>query len=197
MKIKIILFISLLAIVLSSCQSAVTTPTNTATPLGQMETLVAATIYAQQTSTAMAEQAFHATLTAAIPTQTDTPVPTPTPNSFTVRVLGSACWMDSGVTIQNGQKVLITASGTVHTWGGRNGSDSDPNGQTGLCGAIQCPKQGVGYGALIGRLEDQPTFFVGTKYEFTASQDGQLYFTVNDWECDDNNGVFQVRITFP
>jgi len=57
--------------------------------------------------------------------------------------------------------------------------------------------QGVGYGALIGRVEDLKPFFVGPYIEFVATKDGQLYFTVNDWECDDNSGAFELVITVP
>lgn len=52
MKTKFLLLVSILTIVLSSCQSAVAAPINTATPLGQMETQVAATIHINETSTA-------------------------------------------------------------------------------------------------------------------------------------------------
>jgi hypothetical protein len=55
--------------------------------------------------------------------------------------------------------------------------------------------QGVGYGALIGRLgEDGKPFFVGTNFELVATKDGQLYFTVNDWTCEDNSGTFNLTI---
>jgi hypothetical protein len=105
--------------------------------------------------------------------------------------------MNSEISLRAGQTVVIRASGEVNTWDGRAGSSGNPNGQAGICGAIQCPLQGVGYGALIGRLEDLPTFLVGTMLRYTASTDGQLYFTVNDWKCEDNSGVFEVLITFP
>jgi hypothetical protein len=159
--------------------------------------MVAATIYTDQTSTAVAEQAEKATLTAAVPLPTFTLEATPTPNAFHLSLPGSACWMNSEIIVRAGQTVVIRASGEINTWGGREGSSGNPNGQTGICGAIQCPLQGVGYGALIGRLEDLPTFFVGTMLRFTATKDGQLYFTVNDWQCDDNSGVFELLITFP
>lgn len=93
--------------------------------------------------------------------------------------------------------MVIWAFGQVNTWDGRAGSSGGSNGQSGVCGAIQCPLQGVGYGALIGRVEDQPTFLVGTMLRFTATKDGQFYFTVNDWECEDNSGVFDILVTFP
>jgi len=162
-----------------------------------METMLAATVYANQTSTAAAELAEKATLTAAVPSPTDTPAATPTPNAFHFRLPASGCWMSSEISIRAGQTVVIRASGETNTWDGREGSNGNPNGQIGLCGAIQCPLQGAGYGALIGRLEDLPPFFVGTTLRFTAAKDGQLYFTVNDWQCDDNSGVFDILITFP
>lgn len=197
MKTKFLLVLSILMTVLAACQPAIATPVSTPTSPGQMETMVAATINMGQTSTAAAEQAEQATLTAAVPTPTDTPEATPTPNAFRFSLPGSACWMNSAIGVRAGQTVVIRASGEINTWGGRAGSGGGPNGQRGICGAIQCPLQGVGYGALIARLEDLPTFFVGTTLRFTATKDGQLYFTVNDWECEDNSGVFELLITFP
>jgi hypothetical protein len=138
-----------------------------------------------------------ATFTASPLPPTDTPEATPTPNAFHFRLPASGCWMNSEISVRAGQTVVIRASGETNTWDGRQGSSGNPNGQTGLCGAIQCPLQGVGYGALIGRLEDLPPFFVGTTLRFNAAKDGQLYFTVNDWQCDDNSGVFDILITFP
>lgn len=184
---------------LLSCQSATPIPTAAPSPTaaGQMETQVAATIYAEQTLTAAVKQATldaaltADVLTAAVPTLT----PTLSVATFYVSVPARACWMNSKVNVLTDQKVTISASGTVNTWGGREGSNGGPNGQKGLCGAIQCPLQGVGYGALIGRLEDLKPFFVGTAFEFTATEDGQLYFTVNDWECEDNSGAFKLNVT--
>jgi len=196
MKTTVLSVLFILMVVLASCQSATATPTSTLTPPGQMETMVAATIDADQTSTAAAEHAEKVTLTAAIPSLTSTPAATPTQDNYRVSVPASACWMNSEVDVRMDQTVVIRASGVVNTWDGREGSSGNPNGQTGICGAIQCPLQGVGYGALIGRLEDLPPFFVGTTLRFTATKDGQIYFTVNDWECEDNSGVFDLVITF-
>jgi hypothetical protein len=196
MKAKTFLIWIVLLSVLVSCQTAEPTPLPpTPTPPGQLETRVAATIYANQTSTAATEHAEKSTLTAAVPSPTNTPEATRTPNAFYFSLPARACWVNSEITVRTGQTVIIKASGETNTWGGRQGSSSNPNGQTGICGAIQCPLQGVGYGALIGRLEDLPPFFVGIMYRFTATKDGQLYFTVNDWECDDNSGVFEIIIT--
>lgn len=124
-----------------------------------------------------------------------TPTATPAFDTYEVSVPAAACWMDSGVSVKTGQRVTIYASGIGNTNGGVEGSNSDPNGQQYICGAIECPVQGVGYGSLVAKLGSQKPFFVGTYFEFNASEDGTLSFTVNDWECDDNSGAFELKIT--
>lgn len=193
----------LMVIVFSeACQSAPSVPSPTpAGPLGTQTTIAihadqtstVAANYANQTSTAEGKKAlFESALTA--DALTAVARPTSSVVIFDVSVPASACWMNSGVSVATGQKVSITASGTVNTYGGRDGSNNDPDGQTAICGAIECPVQGVGYGALIGRVENTKSFFIGTDLEFTATWDGQLYFTVNDWECDDNSGKFDLDV---
>jgi len=175
-----------------------------------METKIAATIHAEGTSTAAAMIAnqtstavaklspFYAANTAdAMTAAVRTPIPTSSVKKYNISVPASACWMNSNVSVLTGQRVKISASGIVNTNGGNEGSNGGPEGQKYICGAIQCPKQGAGYGALIGRLEDLPTFPVGSYIEFVATKDGQLYFTVNDWECDDNSGAFELVISIP
>ncbi|MGH2619751.1 MAG: formylglycine-generating enzyme family protein, partial [Anaerolineales bacterium] len=73
----------LVVVVLSAaCQSA--TPTSTEVPAELVETQVAATVSAGQTSAAAIEQAARLTLTAAIPSPTNTLPPSPTPEPTTV-----------------------------------------------------------------------------------------------------------------
>jgi hypothetical protein len=125
----------------------------------------------------------------------NTPVPTKNPNMFEFTVRGEDCWISSNIDVKTGQTVKIHASGTVNTYGGNEGSNCSPNGQEYICGAIECPVQGVGYGALVGQLEDLEPFFVGEDYELVATKEGQLNFTVNDWTCEDNFGEFNLTIT--
>jgi hypothetical protein len=184
LNLKIVHLMAIL-LFLSSCQAIV--------PAGQTETQVAATIYAEQASLATSE-AVKATLTSIAPV-----LPTQTPASletvFNFNLPAGACWTTSEVNVLTGQTVSITASGIVNTWGGNEISNGDPNGQSAnMCGAIECPLQGANYGALIGRLEDLQPFLVGTSAEFTATKDGEIYFTVNDWECLDNSGSFDIVI---
>lgn len=181
----------------SSVETSPLPAASTSTPPGKMETKIAATLHANETSTAVAKLSpFYAAGTAdAMTAAVRTPIPTAA--VFKINVPASACWMNSKVSVLTGQRVMISASGTVNTYGGREGSNNDPNGQKGVCGAIQCPLQGVGYGALIGRIDDGKTFFVATSLEFVSTKDGQLYFTVNDWECQDNSGAFDLVVTIP
>jgi hypothetical protein len=192
MKKNFVAAVLFLAMLLVSCQLSTQA---TAEPSA---TDAAAVIYADQTSTASAQSA-RATLTAIAPAPSS-PTPVQPDNVFNITVPASACWMNSEVNVLTGQTVTITASGIVNTWGGNEISNGDPDGQpTNMCGAIECPLQGANYGALIGALIGQPEnlkpFLVGTEVEFTATENGQLYFTVNDWECGDNSGEFELTIT--
>lgn len=203
MKKRLVTLLLMVIVFSVSCQSATSLPSPT--PAGQLETQTALAINADQTSTvaayyanqtstaegqkALIESGFTAVALTAVARPTSSAV------IFDVSVPARACWMNSGVSVTTGQKVLITASGTVNTYGGREGSNNNPDGQiNGICGAIECPVQGVGYGALVGRVEDRKPFFIGTNLEFVATWDGQLYFTVNDWECEDNSGTFDLTV---
>lgn len=133
-------------------------------------------------------------LASPIPQPQDTS--TSTKSIFNVNLPASACWMDSNITVSAGQVVSITAKGTINTWNGNQISFNDPNGQTeNICLDANCPLLNAGYGTLIGRLEDLQPFRVGSEAEFTAQKNGRLFFTVNDWECTDNSGEFDLVVT--
>lgn len=127
------------------------------------------------------------------------PIPqntTPAGSTSTVKLPASACWMESNVIVSAGQVVSITATGTINTWGGNSISFNNPNGQAeNICVDPKCPLLNVGYGTLVGRVEDSQPFQVGETTEFTALNSGRLFFTVNDWECADNSGEFDLVIT--
>lgn len=92
MKPKILSICSILIAALTACQSATATPIPlTSTPPGRLETRVAATIYAGQTSMVAAEKAEEATLTAAVPKPTDIPEATPTANGFHFILPANGC----------------------------------------------------------------------------------------------------------
>ena len=197
MTMKLFVPVSLFVLLLASCQTVTPPPTpadlSTATQAVDLVATAAAQDNANQTATAEARKSlFSSALTAdALTAAAVTPVP-----MFKVQVPANACWMNSDVTVTAGQKLTISASGSANTNGGVEGSTSGPNGQPYMCGGTKCPVIGVGYGSLIGRVEGGKAFFVGEKLEFVPDQDGVLSFTVNDWECDDNSGAFDLIITF-
>lgn len=121
---------------------------------------------------------------------------TPAESTITLKLPASACWMDSNVTVSAGQVVSIRATGTINTWGGNDISFNNPNGQVeNICVDPKCPLLNVGYGTLVGRVEDSQPFQVGETTKFTAPNSGRLFFTVNDWECTDNSGEFDLAVT--
>jgi hypothetical protein len=93
-----------------------------------METKIAATIYAEGTSTAAAHIANQTSTAAAklspftvartadaMTAAVRTPIPTSSVETFNVHILASACWTNSTVDVLTGQRVIITASGMVNT----------------------------------------------------------------------------------
>lgn len=194
MKTRPVTVLLLGILTITACQPAVPTPSEI--DVAQTETKAAAAIYAGLTSTAAAEKAANETLTAAAPTPTSTPQPTPTINRIHVNIPASACWVNTGTKISAGQALTMAASGQANTWGGRDISNGGPDGQSkNVCGDVKCPLLGAYYGALIGRIDEGQTFLVGSHLELTATEAGDLYLTINDWECSDNSGNFTVTIT--
>ncbi len=194
MKPRIVLLCLPFVLILAACAPA--TPTPAPTAAGQLETQIAATILAEQAAAAATQQAKSLTLTAAVPTPTSTPPVAPTTNIFNIRIEASACWVNTGLTLTTGQTVTIDASGTANTWEGKDISNGGPDGQpANQCGAIECPHRGSQYGALIGRIGEGETFLVGSHLVLTVTEDGELFLTINDWECDDNLGGFNASIT--
>ena len=117
-----------------------------------METQIAATIYAEGTSTAAAIVANQTSTSAAklspfivartadaMTAAVRTPDPVSSMKKYNVSVPANACWMNSEVNVLTGQRVTIVASGTASTYEGHEGSNGGPNGQTYMCGAIECP----------------------------------------------------------
>ena len=159
-----------------------------------------ATLPATNTPTTLAtntEKPPLPTATIPPPTHTITPTATPAFKTMNLDVPGNQCWVDSGLELTAGELVGISASGSINTWDGRPGSNSDPDGQyKKTCGDVKCPLQGADYGALIGRIGEGEPFLVGTKIELSVKESGTLSLTVNDWGCDDNYGLYSVVVNY-
>jgi hypothetical protein len=125
-------------------------------------------------------------------------------DSENVDVSANYGWQDTGVSLESGQTVRISADGrwTVdhrnwRYWSGPNGKNLSLRP---FCKEVKW----LPYGMLIGRIgEDGPAFKVGSWRVKTAHRSGNLYLSINDAEyseevdgscLDDNEGSVNATI---
>jgi hypothetical protein len=121
---------------------------------------------------------------------------TPEKREWTVTVLGTDRWRDTGITISSGDRIAFEASGLVNTEGGT--PNTNPNGYApAACDKPDCFAQGIGYGTLVGKIGTGDSFRIGASLDLAATYHGKLYLAVNDNSSylSDNNGSFTVRVT--
>ena len=111
-----------------------------------------------------------------------------------IRVEGTELWTDTGVNVRAGDTLSFDAQGTVQL--SDNGNDI-----AGVGGArsgrrtTRAPLGNQTAGALIARIGNSETFFVGNQRSVRAPATGRLYLGVNDDYLADNTGDFQVMVT--
>ena len=116
--------------------------------------------------------------------------------SVNVTVSGSPQWVDTGMDVQPGDKLHITATGTV-TMGNNTGvtADGAPRGWTDTLRAL--PVASAGRGALVGRIgnSDAATpFFIGADGAVQAPVAGRLYLAINADSTQTPDGEYKVHI---
>ncbi len=116
--------------------------------------------------------------------------------SVNVTVRGSPQWVDTGMDVQPGDKLHITATGTV-TMGNNTGvtADGAPRGWTDTLRAL--PVASAGRGALVGRIgnSDAATpFFIGADGAVQAPVAGRLYLAINADSTQTPDGEYKVHI---
>ena len=103
-------------------------------------------------------------------------------------------WTDTGITVNQGDRVMFQASGQVQ-FGRGAGQTADPNGNPAERRATY-PDPTVPVGALIGRVGNSAPFGIGTQTQpLTMPASGRLMLGVNDNELGDNSGAFNVIVT--
>jgi len=117
-------------------------------------------------------------------------------NSVNVTVSGSPQWVDTGMDVQVGDKLHITAKGTV-TMGNNTGvtADGAQRGWVDTLRALMVP--GAGRGALVGRIgnSDAATpFFIGANGTVNVPVAGRLYLAINADSMQTPDGSFSVHI---
>jgi sRNA-binding regulator protein Hfq len=114
--------------------------------------------------------------------------------TITVDVVGKRDWTSTGLIVKRGDRIRITASGSV-TLDPSSGRASGPEGLAELADPKKLmPDQPTG--ALIGVIgaDNDDFIFIGRSSEFQASRDGLLFLSVNEGNLADNTGTYKAVI---
>lgn len=114
-----------------------------------------------------------------------------------VQITGEQAWSDTGIDVQPGEHIVVTATGKL-----RYADAKEDNGPEGITRGFKdllriLPFNGAGRGALIGRLGDaeiaQP-FLIGAHRDFVAPVAGRLTIGINQANDDIGEGTYTVHI---
>ena len=111
-----------------------------------------------------------------------------------IQVPASAGWVNTGLTVQQGQAILLTTTGEVRLSADANDVATPAGAKSGRT-APSAPLPGVLAGALIGRVGNGQPFGIGNQTSIPAPNAGTLFLAVNDDQLSDNAGAFGVEVT--
>jgi LssY C-terminus len=114
-----------------------------------------------------------------------------------IQLTGDQTWADTGIDVQPGEHVVVTASGKLHYSDAKedNGPDGIARGFKDLLRIL--PFNGAGRGALIGRVGDaeiaQP-FLLGAHRDVVVPAGGRLSIGINQPSDDTAEGTYSAHI---
>jgi len=110
-------------------------------------------------------------------------------------VSGKSDWFDTGIDLIEGEILAIDSDGQI-LWNLIDRKYCDPDGAVPYTRWGNKPLQGVGTGALIGKIGEDSSecFFIGKNKEIHTFKSGRLYLGINDDNTNDNEGLYRVRI---
>jgi hypothetical protein len=122
----------------------------------------------------------------AAPTSISGPAPA-VGKTYDVSIDAAKQWVDTGIDLRTGEKLKITASGTVHYPADKKHPDGRSFGPEGLPRGYddlihEYAVAGGGHGSLVGRLgtgDAAQAFAVGESLEYTAPVAGRLFLGIN------------------
>jgi len=114
-----------------------------------------------------------------------------------VIVYGNDKWRDTGIHVDKGQKVAISASGMV-TWAPVERVGSNVVGPDGTRppypqDALGFPMPHAGIGSLVMRIGES-RYAVGSRDRIEVRESGTIEFMVNDDVVGDNSGSFTISV---
>ena len=110
----------------------------------------------------------------------------------TIRVPGNVAWTDTGITVNQGDRVAFQASGEIN-WSGNPGQTATPDG--GAERRANYPDPSVPVGALLGKIGNSAPFAIGNQRQaLVMPASGRLMLGVNDNVLGDNSGFFTVIV---
>src|SRR6267143_2091856 len=114
-----------------------------------------------------------------------------------VQLTGEESWIDTTIDVQAGERLLITAAGTLRYADAKedNGPDGLPRGFKDLLRIL--PFNGTGRGALLGRVGDadiaQP-FLIGASHDAISPVAGRLSLGINQATSDTGEGSYTAHV---
>jgi Protein kinase domain len=128
------------------------------------------------------------------------PAPSSQPSSTQRRAVpGSTGWTDTGITVQAGDRLSITAAGEIYVAAvsaseGPGGNPACTPATTYPAQSAQFPAPGLPCWSLIGRIGGGAPFEVGSSAQLTATS-GELYLGVDDDSFTGNSGNWSATVT--
>src|SRR6202030_4074667 len=114
-----------------------------------------------------------------------------------VQITGDQLWSDTGIDVQPGEHIVVTATGKLRYADAKedNGPDGVTRGFKDLLRIL--PFNGAGRGALIGRVGDAEiaqAFLLGGNRDVIAPVAGRLAIGINQASDDTGEGTYTVLI---
>jgi LssY C-terminus len=114
-----------------------------------------------------------------------------------VQITGEEIWLDTGIDVKAGERVVISATGKM-----RYADQQADNGPEGIVRGFKdllriLPLNDAGRGALIGRIGDKDAaqpFLIGAKRDAVSPIDGRLSVGINQTSSDVGDGTYVVRV---
>jgi LssY-like putative type I secretion system component LssY len=124
--------------------------------------------------------------------------PSETPRlSQEVQLTGDSLWVDTGLDMQAGEKLVASATGTLR-YADQQNDTAPPGIARGFKDLLlNLPFNGAGRGAVLGRIGDQDTsqpFLIGAKVDVVSPISGRLWIGINQLSSDTGDGTYSVRI---